>query len=466
MRSILLLLTIGSVGCGAGSKAPNVLFVIADQWRAQAFGFAGDPNVQTPHLDRFERESVHFTQAVAGMPVCSPTRASLLTGQRPLTHGIFLNDVSLRPDATTLAEALKSAGYATACIGKWHVDGHGRTHWIPPGRRQGFDYWKVLECTHTYHESAYYAHGPEKLQWDGYDAFAQTRDAQTYLKARAQSGEPFLLWLAWGPPHNPYETAPPRYRAMYSPEKIQLSPNVPPAAQAQARAELAGYYAHCTALDDGFADLLRTLSETGLAENTIVVFTSDHGDMLGSHALRRKQQPYEESIRVPLLVRLPPALGIKPRRVAGAINSEDVMPTLLSLCGQPVPSAAEGLDFSGHMRGGADPSGGATVIGCVAPFGEYSRARGGREYRGLRTARHTYVRDLDGPWLLFDHEKDPWQLENLVNKPEHAALQSTLDARLKRKLAAQGDAFLPGREYIARWGYKVDGITGTPPYER
>src|SRR6185312_10323860 len=104
----------------AAAEKPNVLFVIADQWRAQAFGFAGDPNVKTPNLDSFERECVNFTQAVAGMPVCSPTRATLLTGQRPQTHGIFLNDVPLNPEAVTIAKELKAAGYDTGCIGKWH----------------------------------------------------------------------------------------------------------------------------------------------------------------------------------------------------------------------------------------------------------------------------------------------------------------------------------------------------------
>jgi arylsulfatase A-like enzyme len=450
---------IACLACASSLHAarPNILFVIADQWRAQAFGFAGDPNVQTPHLDRFEPRCVNFTQAVAGMPVCSPTRASLLTGQRPQTHGVFLNDVPLSTNAVTLPKVLKAAGYDTGCIGKWHIDGHGsRSAFIPRERRQGFDYWKVLECTHAYNNSYYYADGPEKFKWDGYDAIAQTRDAQHYLREHAKSGRPFLLWLAWGPPHNPYETAPARYRAIYSPEKIKLSPNVPPAARTQARKELAGYYAHCTALDDCFGDLLGTLDETGLATNTIVVFTSDHGDMLWSQAQQRKQRPWEESARVPMLFRVPAMFGMKPRRLVATINTEDMMPTLLSLCGLPIPKSVEGFDFTGAMRGGADPSGGATVVRCISPFGEFLRQRGGREYRVIRTAHYTYVRDLNGPWLLYDNEADPYQLNNLVGKPEHAKLQAELDALLKKKLAKEHDDFRPGPEYIKNWGYKVD----------
>ena len=175
------------------TRRPNILFVLADQWRAEAFGYAGNPDVKTPNLDRLQREGVHFVNAVSCMPVCSPTRASLLTGQRPLTHGVFLNDVPLNPEAVTIAKVLREAGYDTGYIGKWHVDGHGRSNFIPRERRQGFDYWKVLECTHDYNHSAYYADGPEKLYWEGYDAIAQTRDAQQYLRDHAQSQKPFFL---------------------------------------------------------------------------------------------------------------------------------------------------------------------------------------------------------------------------------------------------------------------------------
>jgi arylsulfatase A-like enzyme len=252
---------------------------------------------------------------------------------------------------------------------------------------------------------------------------------------------------------------------MYDPAKIQLRPNVPPELHARTRKELAGYYAHCTALDDCFGDLLATLDATGLAENTIVVFTSDHGDMIGSHALIRKQKPYEESARVPLLFRLPSSFGISPRRVDATINTEDIMPTLLRLCGAPVPKEVEGLDFTGYLRGGEDPSGGAAVIQCASPFGEFTRAAGGREYRAVRTKRYTYVRDLKGPWLLFDNQKDPYQLENLVDRPEHAKVQAELDALLKKKLAEAHDEFRQGADYIAKWGYKVNA-NGTMPYTK
>lgn len=443
---------------------PNVVYVFADQWRYQATGFAGKTQVQTPHIDQLAAESLNFSHAIAGCPVCCPARASLLTGQHPLTHGVFVNDVQLNPEATTLGKVFAAAGYQTAYIGKWHVDGRGRSNYIPPERRQGFQYWKALECTHSYNESAYYAgDSAEKRYWDGYDAIAQTRDAQQYIRDHAADDQPFLLLLSWGPPHAPYETAPAEYRARYRPEDIELPPNVPPELATQAREWLAGYYAHCTALDDCVRDLRQTLNETGLAEDTLFVFTSDHGDMLGSQGERKKQRPWDESIRVPFLLHYPRRFGTAGRIIDMPFDTPDIMPTLLGLCGLDIPETVEGLDFSAAWQGGPDPSDGAVLIHCPHPFGQWLRAEGGREYRGLRTRRYTYARDLNGPWLLYDNQTDPHQLHNLVDDPAYAELRAELDAWLTRRLAARGDEFRPGMDYIQQWGYEVDE-SGTVPY--
>jgi len=465
MLGLALLLGPGAV-CGDNQPkaAANVLLVLADQWRAQAFGFAGDGNVKTPHLDRLAGQSVRFLNAIAGMPVCCPTRASLLTGQRPLTTGVFLNDVPLNPQAMTLAKVLQAAGYDTGYIGKWHLNGDGRSRFIPRERRQGFDYWKALECTHDYNHSHYYADGPEKLSWNGYDAIAQTEDAARYLRAHARVQKPFFLVLAWGPPHDPYSSAPEKYRALYSPAKVKLRPNVPEAVRESARQLLAGYYAHCTALDDCLGSLLETLKETGLEQNTLLVFTADHGDLLGSHGGRNKQQPFDECVRVPLLLHWPAGLGTRARKLEALINSEDVMPTILGLCGVSIPQTVEGLDYSDYLRGGKNPSDGATLISCAAPFGQWTRRTGGREYRGVRTQRYTYVRDLAGPWLLFDDRKDPGQMKNLLGTPGSAGLQQRLEAILERKLTEAHDEFRPAEEYLRKWGYTVDA-EGTVPYE-
>ena len=457
-------------GADEPPQKPNVVFVFADQWRAQATGYAGDTNVQTPVLDKLAGESVQLTTAVSNCPVCSPYRASLLTGRYPLTHGVFLNDVCLNTEAVSIAQAFKSAGYQTGYIGKWHLDGHGRTSFIPRERRQGFEFWKVLECTHNYNRSPYYGDENAKLFWDGYDAAAQTREAQQYIRERAGKG-PFALFVSWGPPHNPYNTAPEKFRQLYKPEELALRPNVP--AKQAPRADLAGYYAHCSALDECVGRLWETLRECKLEDDTLFVFTSDHGDMLGSQGEIRKQRPYDEAILVPFLLHWP-KLGKEGHAVATPFGTPDIMPTLLRLCGIEIPKTVEGADFSGHLRGGPPPlpergpggvgGDGAVLIACYAPFGEWTRAHGGREYRGVRTARYTYVRTLDGPWLLFDNEKNPYQLKNLCGEAAHAALQKELDGLLQRKLRETKDDFRPAEEYIRKWGYATDK-TGTVPYK-
>lgn len=446
------------------SKKPNVVFVFGDQWRQQATGYAGDPNVKTPNLDALARESVNFTHALSGCPVCSPYRASLLTGQRPLTHGVFVNDVYLQPRATSIAQTFSSAGYDTAYIGKWHVDGHGRSNYIPPERRPGFDYWKVLECTHDYNHSPYYAGtSDEKRFWNGYDAIAQTRDVETYIRNHAED-KPFLLMLSWGPPHAPYETAPEEFRKLYHADTIELLPNVPDEIAAQAREWLAGYYAHCSALDSCVGDLLSTIQECGIEDDTLFVFTSDHGDMLGSQGETKKQRPWDESIRVPFLLKYPGLSGWRPRETDALIDAPDIVPTLLGLCGIPISDTVEGIDFSGHIAGGDDPSDGAALIMCPQAFGQWTITHhGGKEYRGLRTKRYTYVRDLQGPWLLYDNEVDPCQMRNLAYTAESAGFRDELDALLQKKLRETEDQFLPGAEYIKKWGYRVDE-TGTVPF--
>jgi arylsulfatase A-like enzyme len=445
------------------NKKPNVILVFGDQWRAQACGYAGDNNVKTPHLDALAGESLNFKNAVSGCPVCCPARASLLTGQVPLKHGVFVNDVSLGDGATSIGQAFAQGGYDTAYIGKWHVDGRGRSNYIPPERRQGFDYWKVLECTHNYNESFYYAgDSDEKLQWEGYDAIEQTRDAEQYLRER-ESEDPFLMVLSWGPPHDPYQTAPEKYKALYKQEELELRPNVPAEFAETAREWLAGYYAHCTALDDCVGSLLQTMEEQGLSEDTIFLFFSDHGDMVGSHAMNNKQKPWDESIRVPFLLRYPARFGASGRELDAFIDTPDIMPTLLGLCGLDVPATVQGCDFSGYMQGGEDPSGGAALLQCPHPFGQWWPGVGGRSYRGLRTERYTYVRALEGPWLLYDNEVDPYQLNNLLGVAEYEEVRLELEEELGRRLAALGDEFLPGPVYLQRWGYEV-GARGTVGY--
>ncbi|MFC1736480.1 sulfatase, partial [Candidatus Hydrogenedentota bacterium] len=390
---------------------------------------------------------------------CTPYRASLMTGKYPLTTGMFLNDLYLHHDHYSIADAYNDAGYDTGYIGKWHIDGHGRASFIPRERRQGFKFWKVLECTHNYNDSDYYGDENELLNWDGYDSIAQTREAQKYVKEHAD-GSPFALFLSWGPPHGPYQTAPEKYRQLFREEDIKLRSNVPAHREKRARVDLLGYYSHIAALDDCIGDLMKTLKECGIEENTIVVFTSDHGDMLHSHGKVNKQQPWDESIMVPFLLRYPTAHGSKGSETDIPINTPDIMPTLLALSGVDIPGEVEGVDLSGVVTGKGEPDIDAALIMCASPFGQWQRKNGGKEYRGIRTRRHTYVKDLDGPWLLFDNQEDPYQRDNLYDRSEHAKLQEKLEGILARKLKETKDEFLSGEAYVKKWGHRV-GKSGT-----
>ncbi len=444
------------------SRKPNLVFIFGDQWRAQATGYAGNADVKTPNLDKLAAESVNFSNAVSGCPVCSPYRASLMTGRYPLTHGVFLNDVRLNTDAVSIAQAYIEAGYETSYIGKWHLNGRDRSAFIPKERRQGFKFWKAMDCTHNYNNSFYYGDENIKLKWQGYDATAQTHEAQRYIREHVD-GKPFALFLSWGPPHSPYHTAPQKYKDLFKSDKLKLRPNVPKNLEHQARKTLAGYYAHIVALDDCIGELLRTLKELGLENDTIVVFTSDHGDMLFSQGKQKKQKPWDESILVPFLIRYPALLGKEGRTIDMPINAPDIMPTLLGLSSIKIPDTVEGTDFSNVVRAKDEPKDNVALISCPSPFGQWRRANGGREYRGLRTRRYTYVRDLKGPWLLYDNEQDPYQLNNLCNKSEYKKLQKKLESILSEKLKETNDEFLSGWDYIKKWGHVVDE-SGTVPY--
>ena len=453
------------VGASPGSgtaRRPSMVFLLADQWRAKATGYAGDANVKTPHLDRLAQESICFRNAVSVCPVCTPYRAALMTGRYPTSTGMFLNDAYLPPSEVCAAEVLKRAGYATAYIGKWHLDGHGRSSYIPLERRHGWDYWKAAECDHNYLHSHYYEGiSPEKRFWEGYDAFAETKDAQAYLRAHAQAG-PFVLFVSYGVPHFPHQTAPPEFQALYPPGQIRLSPNIPEEMQAKARQEAQGYYAHCTALDRCIGDVVTTLAETGLAENTILVFTSDHGEMLGSHGCPpyMKQVPWDEAAHVPFLLRYPAVHGHKRRVVETPLTTPDIFPTLFGLAGIAVPRSFEGEDLSGLLRGGVPAADRAALYMGVAPFAGKGY---NKEYRAVRTDRYTYVRALEGPWLLFDDQRDPCQMDNLVDKPEFASLRHDLDGRLQAELKRIGDDFRPARHYVETWGYEL-APHGSVPY--
>ncbi|WP_162606543.1 sulfatase [Jiangella asiatica] len=425
-------------------ERPSVLFLFADQLRGRDLGCMGNPVVRTPWIDQLAHEGVLARRCYANSPVCTPNRGTLLTGLFPHVHGAVANDVPMAADVPSIGRVMRSAGYRTGYVGKWHLDGVPRTKFTPPGnRRHGFDYWAAYNCAHDYFRPTYYRDSAEPILAGGYEPVVQTDLAVDFLGSVADD-EAFVLFVSWGPPHDPYDQVPDEYRQRYDPRELTLAPNArtaidnPLARDLDPHETLRSYYAAVSAIDDQVGRLLVELDRRGRRQDTIVVFTSDHGDMLWAHGMMKKQLPYEEAIHVSLVVRWPEQLP--PHVHEAPCSTVDLVPTLLDMTGLSAPSRAHGTSLLPQLRGerGEDRP---VLIMNQCRFDE-ALVQGVPEWRGLRTVRWTYAETLGRePWLLFDNDSDPWQLENLAGNPAYRDVQDALASELGTRLDAVADPF-------------------------
>ncbi len=437
-----------------GQQKPNVIFILTDQWRTSALGFHGNDIVQTPNLDSFEKQAINFKNTVSVLPVCTPYRASLMTGRYPSSTGMFINDLYLPSEELCMAEIFNKADYNTAYLGKWHLDGHGRSNNVAPERRQGWEFWKGSECDHNYHKEHYFANNDTaKKYWDGYSTHAIADEAMSYLENHASDKQPFFLFVSISTPHFPHETAPQEFIDLYPIEKLQLPPNVPDNQKQKSFRELQGYYAHCTATDKAIGSIIGKTKKLNIYDNTIIVFTSDHGEMMGSHNFQpyMKHQPYSESAVVPFLISYP-GIGKNSGKVAeAAITTPDILPSLLSMCEVKIPKSIEGYDLSHIIKSPERDADRAALYMNICPFGI---AYSSDEYRAIRTNRYTYVKTPKGPSMLFDDTKDIFQMNNLVNELEYAEIQKRLDKQLEKELKHIKDEDFKSRDfYLKKFGY-------------
>jgi arylsulfatase A-like enzyme len=433
----------------ATGSLPNILFVFSDSHRASAWSGGAESHVITPHLGQMADQGVVFSQCVANYPLCSPARASLLTGLYPQTHGVTENlpnycSTPLDPRFATVAEVCQRAGYATGYIGRWHLDTVKLQEDIPPGpKRQGFDhYWRHIRVLYArgYRTWTFDAEG-RRVDMDPWSVPAQTE--MVIEGIRKLKDRPFCLFVSFTPPHSPYEHAPAEWRRRYQETAFPLRPNVTRHPDAT-REQLCGYYAFISGIDAAMGRLMRALDEMGLAADTILVYTSDHGELVNSHDHWTKYFPWEESIGVPLLIRWPRRLK-GGRRLDLPAGTVDLSPTLLGLAGLPIPPAMEGRNLSPMMlNGAAHRSEDSLFLMRILLPGVTDIAASG-DWRGVRTGRHTYARLRSGgasqPWLLYDNREDPFQIVNLVGNPRHQALQRHLEAELARWIRRTGDDF-------------------------
>ena len=430
---------------GGASERPNVLIVFPDQWRRQALSCNGDPVVRTPNLDRLAAEGVNFQRCYTNNPVCSPARATILTSRYPHQTGMVQNNVLLGLSEKTLAQSLRSAGYDTGYIGKWHLDGPPRPGFVEPGpHRRGYDSFEGFNRGHWYHDAQYFSNDGELIKPDVFESFYQTDLAIQFMKRRRS--KPFYLFLAWGPPHTPYQ--PPEEFDRFTATDLEWRPNVPEALRGDERTprELCGYYGLCETLDHEMGRMLKFLDESGVAENTLVLFTADHGDCHGSHGLYRKGHAEEESVGIPLIARLPGVIarGARPNTVISLI---DVMPSLLALCGVEAPPTMEGRDLSAAFRGETVSDAPIYIEGRMTRLhlpkaNENVTGERYGAWRAIVTREHKLAISFDGEVrLVTDLEKDPYELENLAHRAEASALQRDLLASLREIGRRTGDPF-------------------------
>ncbi len=456
------------------ARQPNLVIVFPDQMRGQALGFMNEDPVITPNLDRFAQESLVLTSAVSNYPVCSPFRAMLMTGRYPHANGVLSNcnsnsapyDCELRQTDRCWSDVLKDRGYNLGYIGKWHLDApykpyvdcennRGATawnEWCPPERRHGFDFWYAYG-TYDYHFTPMYwptdatRHSPLKIdQWGPeHEADLAIEYIRNTNGQYREADRPFALVVSMNPPHTPYHLVPQKYVDMYAGQTatdLINRPNVNLADDTSgaklAKKHIKNYFAMVTGVDDQFGRILTALQENGLEKDTIVLFTSDHGNCLGCHDVPTKNVHYEESMRVPFLIRWPER--IKPRHDDLLISTPDIYPTLLDLMGlsDDIPSDVQGASRASiiTVNRGDRPT---SQLYMWAPVGQPAWGR-----RGIRTARYTFVvskrQGKPVERILYDNLDDPYQLRNIAAR--HPDIVRQLTEELEQRLAAHDDPWL------------------------
>lgn len=472
----------GDTHCFQEKKQKNLLVVFADQWRREAMGFAGKDPVLTPNMDAFAEASVYCTDAVSTFPLCSPHRASMLTGRHPLSTGVFTNckaglSMRLKDSERGIAQCLKERGYRTGYIGKWHLDEPEQNissnpeskamNWdayTPPGiRRHGFDYWYSYGACDQHLSPHYWRDSPEQICIREWSPKHETDMAIKFMEKQKQEG-PFALMVSWNPPHSPYDQVPQNYLDLYE-EEVPLKENVERKDIHHHTYEYAGYskeelqtvtkqyYAAVSGLDDQFGRLVKWLKDNRLFDDTLIVLSADHGDMLGSHGLIAKHVWYEESIGIPLVIG---GAGLLSGVCRTVIGSPDLMPTLLGLLEQPVPSETEGVNCAQNIRDRSfNKNKSCYLAACPGRdvFLKRFQAAGKNPmdygWRGIRTPEYTYIIDAgyeteaEVKRLLYNLRTDPLQMKPMeIAEAEKNETACILEKKLVYWLRKQKDGFL------------------------
>ena len=440
----------------ARAKTParrmNVLYVFGDQHRECSM--PGKPHcpVIAPTFEAFAKDNFVMENCISTYPLCTPHRGILISGRWPQQTGLMHNGpgMNIKPTEHGLGQAFKDAGYSTGYIGKWHLHS-GESAAVPAGPlRMGFDHWRIWGNTNKHFDDFYF--DPEtgaKVTLPGWAPVPMTDQAIDFI-GQQKKDQPWMMVVSWNPPHPPFNP-PAEDQAPYPAATVPMRPNVsltptdgskPRPAPLQNEAALReaeqGYYGGITGVDKQFQRLLDALDKAGMADNTIVVYTSDHGEMMGTHCRMAKQVPWEESAHVPFFIRVPGA-GNHGKSSQELFASIDIYPTLCGLAGIPIPSHCAGRDVSAVMRGEHFPSAESVII--MNESNGDSNDPEAIGFRAIRTLHHTYAVAVDGRWLLYDNVADPYQQHNLINDPKHKGLMDSFDQMILAWQKTNGDTF-------------------------
>ena len=444
----------------AQSRPPNIVFVVVDDMRWDEMGVAGHPVLETPNMDRLAREGIRFLNAFATTPLCSPSRASLLTGQYARTHGIIDNTARPSHDLPTFPRELQRAGYTTGFFGKWHMGNDdsprpGFSHWVAmPGQGEAIDPHLNVDG--------------QRLQAKGYVSDVLTDYVEKFITSARAGDKPFVAYLAHKAVHpNIVQqndgslaavagqpggfVAADRHRGRYKNSVMPRRPNafkppvdkpalmrrignLPPLGRETATTddEMRGRAEMLLGVDDSLGRIVGALEKAGILDNTIVIFTSDHGYFYGEHGLNEERRlAYEETIRIPLLVRYPA------RVKAGTVDSRmvltlDLAPTLMELAGAAPVAGMEGRSLAPIFDGKATDWRDSFLIEYYSDTVFPRILKMG--YSAVRTTKAKYIeyRDLSGMNELYDLESDPYEERNLIASPASTSLLKTMQSELGR----------------------------------
>ncbi|MBO0792349.1 MAG: sulfatase-like hydrolase/transferase [Ktedonobacteraceae bacterium] len=427
------------------STHPNVIVFFTDQQRWDTSGLFGNPLDLTPNYDRFAQRGTHMRHSFTPQPVCGPARSILQTGLYATTTGCYRNNISLPSGSQTLAHYFREGGYQTGYIGKWHL---ADADPVVEEQRGGYEYWlasNILEFTSGPYDTVMYDNDNREVKLPGYRVDAVTDAAIRYIDSHYRQPQPFFLFISQLEPHQQnqqdYFPAPDGYQERYT--GTWMPPDLL-AFRGSAPQHLAGYYGQVKRIDEAFGRLLDALKSLNLSDNTIVLFTSDHGNHFKTRNSEYKRSCHESSIRTPAALYGPGFAG--GHRIEQPVSLIDWPPTLLDAAGLPMPPIMQGHSILPLVTGDEQAEESWPEEGFI----QISESQVGRAIRTERWKYGVVAPDKHG-WhdscseryveqYLYDLEADPYELRNLAGSRKHREVAAELSERLIRRMVEAGEA--------------------------